>query len=292
MTANNKAMFQMLICSVLWSISGVFFKLIDCHPIVIAGIRSMFAALTMLLYMFIRHEKIVINRKVLLSAVFLSLTFIAFVTANKMTTAANAIVIQYTAPVFILVFSVIFLHQRFSRMDVAVVIATLVGISMFFLDKLDAGQMLGNVVALGSGISMAVMYIAVGNANEEERMSGLLMGHLLTALIGIPFLDSAGGGLNARAVMFLAILGVIQLGIPYILFALANKHCSPLACALIGSLEPLLNPVWVAIFDGERPGIFALVGGVIVIASIGVWCIWKDKGAVGGGEEAVKGLAP
>ena len=279
MTANNKAMLQMLVCSMLWSISGVFFKLIHCHPIVIAGIRSVFAAVTMLIFMFIRREKIVINRNVLLSAVFLSLTFICFVTANKMTTAANAIVIQYTAPVFILIFSVVFLHQRFSRMDIIVVVATLLGISMFFLDKLDAGQMLGNVVALGSGISMAVMYIAVGNANEEERMSGLLMGHLMTALIGLPFLESAGDGLNTRAVMFLAILGVVQLGIPYILFALANKHCSPLACALIGSLEPLLNPVWVAIFDGERPGIFALFGGLIVIISIGIWCIWRDKTA-------------
>ena len=108
-------------------------------------------------------------------------------------------------------------------------------------------------------------------------MSGMLMGHLLTALIGIPCLSLDGGGLSGQSLGVLALLGVLQLGIPYILCGLASENCPPLACSLIGTLEPLLNPVWVAIFDGETPGPFALVGAAIVVVSISLWCIAKER---------------
>lgn len=280
MTAYNKALIQMIACAVLWSISGIFFKVLNCHPFVIAGMRSAFAAATIAIYMVHKKHKLVFNRSTVLTALFLTAVFFMFVTANSLTTAANAIVLQYTAPVFILVFSAIFLKQRFLKADVIVVALTLLGISLFFVDKLDGGKLLGNLLGIGSGIALSGLFIVVGGSkDEEERMSGLLLGQLLTSLIGLPFIAFTDNQLDGRAIAFLAILGVLQLGIPYILMGLASLHCPPLACSLIGMIEPLLNPIWVAIFDGETPGPLALVGGAIVLISIAIWCVWKDRRA-------------
>lgn len=277
MNAEKKAMLQMVVCAALWSIAGLFIKLIDLNPFAIAGMRSLFAAATVLVFMLLRHEKIRLTRNVAISAFFLAATFFAFVSANKLTTAANAIVLQYTAPVFILIASALFLKERFLRVDLAVVIATLAGIALFFFDQLDGGKLVGNLLGVLAGLFMAGMFLSVRHCDKSERMSGMLMGHLLTALIGIPFLSLDGGGLSGQSLGFLALLGVLQLGIPYILCGLASENCPPLACSLIGTLEPLLNPVWVAIFDGETPGPFALVGAAIVVVSISLWCIAKER---------------
>jgi drug/metabolite transporter (DMT)-like permease len=122
------------------------------------------------------------------------------------------------------------------------------------------------------------MFIAVNNNTENDRMSGMLFGHLLTAIIGIPFIFFTENTIDSTAIICLLVLGVVQLGIPYVLYALASKDCSPLACSLIGMLEPILNPIWVLIFDGETPGFYALIGGIIVVAAVTVWCvIGEDK---------------
>ncbi|MEG0145943.1 MAG: DMT family transporter, partial [Clostridia bacterium] len=173
----------------------------------------------------------------------------------------------------------LFLKERFTRADVLVVIATFLGIALFFFDQLEGGALLGNLIAVGAGLSMACMFLAVKKTQASERMSGMLAGHLLTALIGIPFLMFTENQLDGQAIGFLALLGVVQLGIPYILYGLAAEYCPPLACSLIAAIEPLLNPVWVAIFDGETPGMFALIGGVIVVCSITLWCVWKERQA-------------
>lgn len=277
MDANKRAMLQMFICAALWSIAGIFIKLINLNPFVIAGMRSLFSALTVLAFMGFRREKILFTRNVAISAFFLAATFFAFVAANKLTTAANAIALQYTAPVFILIGSALFLKEKFVRADLCVVIVTLAGIALFFFDQLDAGRLAGNLLGVLSGLLMAGMFLAVRHCDKSERMSGMLMGHLLTAAVGIPFLLLDGNALTLRSLGLLAVLGVFQLGIPYILCGLASEHCPPLACSLIGTVEPLLNPVWVAIFDGETPGPFALAGAAVVIIAITAWCVAKER---------------
>lgn len=267
------ASLQMLLCAALWSIAGIFIKLIDGNSMVIAGFRSLVASSVFIFYIKSKGLRIVFNRSVLISAISLCTTFFAFVGANKLTTAANAIVLQFTAPVFIIIISIIFFKEKFSVADVVTVIATLGGISLFFLDKLDKGQLLGNAVALFSGFTMAVMFIAVKKNTESERMSGMLFGHLLTALVGIPFFFFTENTVSVISVSCILILGIVQLGIPYLLLALASEHCPPLTLSLLSALEPLLNPVWVAIFYHEIPGIFAFIGALIVIITITVWSV-------------------
>ena len=108
-------------------------------------------------------------------------------------------------------------------------------------------------------------------------MSGILLGHLFTAAAGIPFMFVFDTPVTAPAVLSILALGVVQLGIPYVLYGIAVKDCPALMCSLLGAIEPLLNPVWVFLFTGERPGVFALAGGVIVIVTITAWCVWRDR---------------
>lgn len=275
--AQQRAIFLMMICATLWSVAGIFIKMIPWNGLVIAGWRSLISAGCVVIYLRATKQRLRLNRASLVSGVFLALTFLAFVSANKLTTAANAIVLQFTAPVFILILSAIFLRQKFSRADVITVSVTMYGIALFFLDQLAPGNLLGNFVAIFAGLSMACMYIITGNTDEESRMSGILLGHLFTAAVGIPFMFVFDTPVTAPAVLSILALGVVQLGIPYVLYGIAVKDCPALMCSLLGAIEPLLNPVWVFLFTGERPGVFALAGGVIVIVTITAWCVWRDR---------------
>lgn len=268
---------EMLICALLWSIAGIFMKLIPWNGFAIAGVRSLIAGLTMLTYVLIKGYKLIINRKTLTAGLFTALVYTCFTVANKLTTAANAIVLQFTSPVFIVVFSALIFKQRIRRRDIGVVILTLLGITLFFFDQLKPGYIAGNFVAIAAGLFMALMFILVGDLEPEARFSAIIIGQGLTFLIGLPFILRDGLVFTPAIIASILTLGIFQLGLSYILYVKASKYCPPLACCLLGALEPLLNPVWVAIFDGERPGVWALIGGVIVVASITVWLATDKK---------------
>lgn len=277
MKKESIATIEMLICALLWSIAGIFMKLIPWNGFAIAGIRSLIAGLTMLAYVLIKRNKLVINKKTLTAGLFTGLVYTCFTVSNKLTTAANAIVLQFTSPVFIVVFSALIFKQRIRKRDVGVVVLTLLGIALFFFDQLKPGYIAGNFVAIAAGLFMALMFIFVGDLEQEARYSAIIIGQGLTFLIGLPFILRYGLTFTPTITASILILGIFQLGISYILYVKASKYCPPLACCLLGALEPLLNPVWVAIFDGERPGIWALIGGVIVVASITVWLATDKK---------------
>ena len=219
---------MMVVCSIMWSIGGIFIKLIPWNPLVIAGARSLLAGSVMALFM--RYSKISFqgNRRSLLGGILLTLTFLSFVTANKLTTTANATVLQFTSPVFILILSAVILKQRFRKEDVIAVSITLLGISLFFFDELSPGSLLGNIIGIFSGVFLGGMFLAVGTATQEERMSGILIGHLITAAIGLPVIVVTDSPISANIIAYVFILGILQLGIPYVLMGLAMRYCPPL----------------------------------------------------------------
>lgn len=278
MKKENIAIIEMLICAALWSVAGIFIKLIPWNGFAVSGIRSLIAGATIAVYMAIKRYHFVLSKKTLLAGAFAACVYTCFVVSNKLTTAANAIVLQFTSPVFIVIFSAILYRTRIKKQDLAVVICTLIGIAMAFLDQLRPGYVAGNFVAIGAGMFMAGMFMAVGELEGEQRFSGILIGQLLTFLIGLPMIIITKPVFTPGATVSILILGIFQLGISYILYIKSSRYCPPLACCLLGAVEPLLNPVWVMIFDGETPGIFALIGGIIVIASVTLWCIFdKEK---------------
>jgi len=277
MDPKRKAILMMLLCATMWSTGGIFIKLIPWSPFVIAGWRSFISAGIVFLFLKLWKISFRFDRRAALNGVLMCGTFLCFVGANKLTTAANAIVLQFTAPMFLMVYSTILFHEKFRRADLIAVFCTMGGIALFFFDQLRPGYLLGNCVAILAGAAMAGMYLTIGKAGDDSAMGGMLLGHIFTAAVGIPFTFFTPVEISTTSILCILGLGIIQLGIPYILLVISSRNCPPLACSLLGAVEPLLNPVWVFLFSGERPGLFALFGGVIVIASVTLWCIWQNK---------------
>lgn len=281
--ANSKrhrnSMLMMAICAVMWSIGGIFIKLISWSPLLIAGSRSLIAAVIIAIYMFITKTPVKFCKYSLGAGIGLSFSCIFFVMANKLTTAANAIVLQYAAPVFILIMTSLIFKQKLRKKEIAVVAITMIGIILFFFDQLSPGNVLGNIFGILAGVFLAIMFVMIGRGGDDDsiRMSGILFAHCITTIIGVPAGIPKTGSVNSEEILFLMILGIFQLGIPYVLYAIASKDCPPLACSLIGMLEPLFNPVWVALFIGEMPGLFAIAGGIVIICAVTWWCISENR---------------
>lgn len=275
----RRAMLMMAVCAVMWSLGGIFIKLISWSPLLIAGSRSLIAAAVLGLYMLITKTPVKFCRYSVGAGIGLSFSCIFFVMANKLTTAANAIVLQYAAPVFILLMTALIFKQKLKKKEIAVVAVTMAGIVLFFLDQLSPGNILGNIFGILAGVFLALMFVMVGRGGDDDsvRMSGILFAHCLTTVIGIPAGLPGTTSVNGEEILFIAILGIFQLGIPYVIYAVASRDCPPLACSLIGMLEPLFNPVWVAIFIGEMPGVFALIGGAVIICAVTWWCISENR---------------
>lgn len=278
--ARKNAMLLMVACAILWSSGGILIKLISWSPLLIAGARSMIAAFVLGIYMIYQKVPIHICKYSIGAGIGLCGCCTFFVVANKFTTAANAIVLQYAAPIFILLMTAFIFKQKLHKKEIIVVAITMAGIVLFFFDQLSPGNIAGNLFAILAGIFMALMFVMVGQGgdNDSIRITGILLAHCLSAVINIPTGIIGTASVTGTEILYIIILGIFQLGIPYVLYAIASKDCSPLACSLIGMLEPLLNPVWVAIFVGEIPGMFALAGAAIIIGIVTWWCITDSQG--------------
>ena len=275
MNKEYRGILQMVLCATLWSIAGIFMKFLPWNGFAVASIRSFFAGATIAVFMALSRYRFQLTKRTLISGILSGSVYVCFSLANKLTTAANAIVLQFTSPAFVVLFSAVLYHTKIRKSDIAVVLIVLAGIALFFLDQLSPGNMLGNVFGIFAGVFLAQMFVMVGRGGDDDstRMSGILIAHILTLLIGLPIGIPLTTEVAGIEILYVIILGVFQLGIPYVLYGIASRDCSPLACSLIGMLEPLLNPVWVAIFIGETPGPFALVGAVIIIGTVTWWCV-------------------
>lgn len=262
----------MLACAVLWSTAGLFIKSVPWNSMVLAGWRGLAGTLTLWAFMRMMRYRVVIDRRTVTIGLCVSGTSILFLIANRLTTAANAIVLQYTSPVFLMVLSALLFKRRYRSLDYLTVAVTVGGIALFFCDQLTPGGMLGNILALIDGVSMGAVYLFTGESDEGRRLSGILMGLAITTVVGIPFTFAYPPVVTGASVLAVIAMGFLQLGLPYALYSLALKHCPTLACTLIASFEIILSPLWVWLFLGEMPGTFAIIGSVIIVATITVWC--------------------
>lgn len=276
--SSKKAMMLMALCAFMWSIGGLFIKLLPWNPLVISGFRSLIAAAVLLIYMRVKGHRFVCSPQILLAGLGLTGTMLFFVIASKLTTSANAIILQSTNPVHIMIMSAVFFRVRYQKWELFLVGLILAGISMFFVDQLSPGNLMGNIIALMSGVSMGVMYLFSSRLpNEESSISATLLGQCAAAAIGTGASVFYPPEVTPGTVLTILILGAVQLGIPYVLYSIAVRNCSPLSCSLIGMIEPLLNPVWVFLIMGERPGFFALLGGSIVLVTVAVWSVLSAR---------------
>ena len=279
-SAQKRSVIFMVICSFFWSIGGLFIKMVPWNSFVISSVRSLITCFVFLGYMKAMHYKLIVSKRTILAGATLCASFLCFVTANKMTTAANAIMLQYTSPIFILLISCIIFRQRPLKKDIFVVCAAVVGIVLFFLDDLNPGDMLGNIIALGAGLTLGIFFVFGSKSTSiDENMSAIFMGNFITFLVGIPFYFLYPPTFTVQSVLSILVLGIFQLGVPYILYGIAIRDCPPLTASLISMFEPLLNPLWVFLVMGETPGIMALIGGLIVVVTITLYSISNIKTA-------------
>lgn len=260
----QRAILFLLGASLLFSTAGFLIKLIQLPALVVAGGRSAFAALFILA--FLRRPKFTWSTAQIGAAIAYCGTVLLFVLANKMTTAANAILLQYTAPVYIALLSSWLLQERVTALDWATIGLVMIGMALFLLDGLSAGNWLGNIVALMSAACYALMTILLRKQRDASPYESVLLGNLLAALIGLPAL--IGQRPSVQSLLWLSLMGMFQLGLAYVLFAKATRHVTAMEIVLITAIEPLLNPLWVVLLIGERPSFLAMIGGAIVLSAV------------------------
>ncbi|HXG64897.1 MAG TPA: DMT family transporter [Blastocatellia bacterium] len=272
----QKAIVYLIITAVLWSLGGLLIKLVSWNPMAIAGARSAIAALTV--FLFLRRPRFTWSAAQLGAALFYAATVILFVAATKLTTAANAILLQYTAPVYIALASAWFLGERITGLDWATIASVLCGMTLFFFDNLTTAGYWGNVCAILSAITFAWFTLFMRKQKGGSPLESVLLGNILAALAGLPFMFDSWPGWSGGAGLLL--LGVFQLGLPYLFYAKAIRHVTALEAILIPIVEPILNPIWVLLLTGETPGWLALIGGIIVVGSVvlrGVVRAWRSS---------------
>lgn len=262
---HRQAVGLLALAAVLWSTGGFLIKTIDWPPLAVAGGRGIFAAIFLTITN--RNLKFTWSRAQLLGAFFYAGCTVCFCVATKLTTAANAILLQYGAPVWIALFGSLFLSERATRVDWITIVVALGGMGLFLAEGLAAGNVLGNTFGVLSGIFFAGMIIALRAQKDGSPVESIILGNLLAFVIGLPFMVSAGN-LSGSGWGALTILGVVQLGVSYHFYSRAIRHVTALQAVLIPVIEPLLNPIWVLLLMGERPTPLAIVGGAIVLGTI------------------------
>ena len=254
------------LAAVLYSIGGLCIKLIPWGGMAINGARTAIALVVIGAYLAVIRHPLRFNRWVAVGALSIFGTNALFSVANKLTTAANVIVLQFTAPIFVMVFTAIFFRRRPGKLDLVTCAAVLGGILFFFVDSLSAGGMVGNVLALISGISYAGVFM-MNDMPEGDAISSVFWGDVFSAVVGLPFV-AMETDFSATAVVSVLILGVFQVALAYILLTIGLKTTPPVTASLVSGIEPVLNPILVAVFYHEMIGPTALVGAVIVVGSV------------------------
>ncbi len=264
---HTRSLLQLVAAAICWSLAGVLIKFIatSWSGLAVAGGRGAIAALFLLLTN--RGLRFHFSRDQIIGAIGYAGCTVFFCVATTLTNAANAILLQYTAPVWVALLSASFLGERPTRADGITIVVALAGMALFFKDGLTSGHVLGNVLALLSGISFAAMVLALRRQKDGSPVESIILGNVLGFAIGLPWIVESPM-LPASGVAALLTLGVVQLGFSYWLYARAIKHVTALEAVLIPVIEPVLNPVWVLLFMGEKPTGWALVGGAIVLVAV------------------------
>ncbi|MBI4482164.1 MAG: DMT family transporter [Acidobacteria bacterium] len=261
--------------ALLWSTGGLLIKVVRLDPAPLVAWRSFFALLTVALFARARGMDRFLrgSRVQWAGAVCYAYLLTSFVVATRRTTAANAIFLQYTAPVYLLFLEPVFLKTQFRYRDLAMVVAALFGMSLFFAGQLRPGELSGNLVALTGGLVLAALGLILRHQwnNDAGRWRTVILGNAVALVaVGLIALLQPGAVLPSSAtdMLSLAYLGVFQIGAAYLLFLFAIRYLTALEAALVGMLEPVCNPVWVFLGTGERPSSYALLGGVLILACI------------------------
>lgn len=278
----GRAVAALVVVGLAWSTAGALIKYVAWPPAAIWGLRSAIAAVALVAIH--RPSWRGLSAAELGAAVMLAANTGLFILANKWTTAANAILIQYSAPAWAALLAALVLGERATVRDWAAIGLALVGVGLFFVDHLTFDHQAGNAVALASGVVFATTVVLLRKvARDPARgapaaLRAMILGHVLAGAIGLPFALTAPA-LPAAGWAALLALGLVQQTVPTLLYAWAISRVTAVEGLLLPIVEPILSPVWVWLLFGEHPGPWALVGGAIVLAAV----TWRGLARTSGG---------
>jgi DME family drug/metabolite transporter len=268
-----------LVAALLWSTGGLFIKEVTLDAWGVSLWRSSFAAITISVIYFFRRAQWSDRRTelrewfspfVLGSALCYALLLVLFVIATKLTTSANAIFLQYTAPIYVLFIEPMLSRTKLKRGDLATVAISTAAMALFFIGKFEPRWVWGNIAALASGVAFAAYALILRHerATEQSRWQIVIVGHIMIAstMAIIALCGGTNVAVSSGDLTRLLYLGIIQIGIAYAFFTYGISHVRAIDATLIAMVEPVLNPVWVFIGVGERPANFALIGGLIILS--------------------------
>ena len=271
----RKSVLYVFLASVCFSTGGLFIKLIPWSPLAINGARNLIGAAVVGIFLLVTRHRIVFSRRVLTGALSTIGVTTLYAVANKLTTAANTIVLQFTAPVFVMLFMAVLYRQLPGKVDMLVCVLVMSGVVLFFIDGIQAGNLAGNIVAVLSGVCYAGVFM-MNTGKDADALSSCFLGQL-TAGVLLTLLCFRETAFSLPVVASVAALGVIQVGCAYILFSIGIRNTPPVTASLITGLEPVLNPLLVAAFYGERVSGLSVAGCVVVVCSILAYNVWLAK---------------
>ncbi len=277
LSEHNKGFLAVFITAVLWSSGGLFIKLISLNSMQLSFFRCLIAAIVFAIIF--RKKLLVINKFTFINASFYAIVLTTFVIATKTTTAANAIFLQSTAPIYVLIFEPIFNKTKHEKINVITVAVCFIGMIFFFLGEISPGHFTGNLIALISGIMFAAFFLGMRKNGKEYQQSSIFYGNIFVTIICIPFLLDLKP-LSFNDIWMVTFLGVFQIAFAYALFSYGLKRILAVEASIISMFEPVLNPIWVLIGYGEMPTFFAAIGGGIIIIAIAARTIIAGSGFI------------
>ena len=266
MNQRRLGIFYIVIAALLWSTGGIGIKALDDPPLKVTFYRSIFAAITLMLIF--RGDGLRFRRTPAFFAALVAYggCLTSFVIATRMTTAANAIFLQYAGVVWVLLLSPLVLREPMRRRDVIAIIFALSGMALFFVGKFEARGMAGNAMALVSSVFFAMLILSLRREHDASR-AAVTWGNVAIAIVLLPFVAN-DLSLSLRSFLALLFLGVFQIGLAYAFFVKGLRYVTATQASLTGMLEPVANPIWVLLFLGEQPSKFAILGAVVVLGAI------------------------
>ena len=260
-----------LATAVLWSTSGIAIKVNIWHPMVIACFRSLLAAIFLIVVRLITRTRM--NRQnekfpFWAGSLTFSACMISFIAANKLTTSANVIMLQYSAPIWAALLGWALVHEKPHWEHWGALVLVSSGLFLFFRDGLSSGSHAGDALSILSGVFLggsSVFFRMMKKGNPQDAM---FMGQLIVTVICIPFIFLFPPSFNATVIASISFLGIFQAGLASVTFSYGIKRISAVQAMLIATAEPVLNPIWVFILIGEKPSLTALLGGIIIIVAV------------------------
>lgn len=260
-----KGILTVFFTALLWSSGGLFIKLITLSPMQISFFRCFIAALVFLIIY--KSKVLKLNPLALLNSFSYAIVLILFVYATKTTTAANAIFLQSTAPIYVLIFEPILTKTKYEKINVITISVCFIGMILFFIGELSPGDIKGNIAALLAGIAFAAFFLGMKKNEGKFGEASIFLGNLLVSLFCIPFIFELKS-LDGSDLAMVSFLGVFQIAIPYALFNYGIQRIKAVEASIISLFEPVLNPIWVFLGYGEIPKFNAIVGGLIIITAV------------------------